>query len=187
MSITYLQIIGRLARVDGVMLGLVLGAAFGLWNLVVTVWDPLLDDSPFALLMFYGPMFAIWGFAGYRASRRTGRLVDGIRVGATVAFVTFAVFTLAVIIRVNVFLDALAERPDWENLVRRFQASGFESLRTYANYTYMTGAPFKILVASTIGAATGLVGGCFGSFVGRRGGTDIAMERVQKATRPVAR
>ncbi|PYR95544.1 MAG: hypothetical protein DMF84_00375 [Acidobacteria bacterium] len=181
------HIIGRLARVDGVMLGLVLGAAFGLWNLVVTVWNPLLDDSPLTLLMFYGPMFAIWGVAGYRASRRTGRLVDGVKVGATVAFVTFLVFNLAVILRVNLFLDALTERSDWRNLVLRFQASGFESLRTYANYAYLTGAPFKILVASVIGAGTGLVGGFVGSLGGPRGGTDITIERVGKATRPAAR
>jgi hypothetical protein len=43
------RVIGRLARVDGVMLGFVLGVAFGLWNLVFTLWKPLLD-----------PMFAIW-------------------------------------------------------------------------------------------------------------------------------
>jgi hypothetical protein len=42
------HIIERLARIEGVRLGLVLGAAFGLWNLVVTMWDPLLDDTPFA-------------------------------------------------------------------------------------------------------------------------------------------
>ena len=42
------------------ILGLLLGTAFGVWNLIVTRWDPLLEDSPIALLGFYGPMFAIW-------------------------------------------------------------------------------------------------------------------------------
>lgn len=44
-------------------------------------------------------------------------------------------------------------------LITRFQASGFESLRLYANYEYETGAPFKILVASIIGSCIGAIGG----------------------------
>ena len=148
-------------------LGLLLGAGFGLWNLIATGLDPLAEDSPVALLLFYGPMFTIWGLAGFGASRRTGRLWDAVKVGATVAFVTFVVYTFAVIVRVNLFLDAMSRRPDWQNLMVRFQASGFESLRAYANYECVTGAPFKILVASMIGAGTGLVGGLFGG-LGRR-------------------
>ena len=49
-----------LSLVDGVTLGLGLGAGFGLWNLVATRLDPLAEDTPIALLVFYGPMFAIW-------------------------------------------------------------------------------------------------------------------------------
>jgi hypothetical protein len=148
-------------------LGLLLGAGFGLWNLMATSLNPLAEDDLIPLLLFYGPMFALWGLAGFGASRRTGRLRDAIKVGAAVAFVTFVVYTFAVILRVNLFLDAMSQRPDWQNLMVRFQASGFESLRAYANYEYVTGAPFKILIASTIGAGTGLVGGFFGS-LGRR-------------------
>jgi hypothetical protein len=149
--------------VDGVRLGLVLGVFFGLWNLLASLLDPVAEDTPRALLKFYGPMFTAWGLAGFGAARRTGRILTGIKAGTTVAFVTFVVFTIAVIGRVNLFLDVTSERPDWQNLVGRFHASGFENLRTYANYVYLTGAPFKILVASTIGAVTGLVGGFFGS------------------------
>jgi hypothetical protein len=150
-----------------VLLGLILGAGFGLWNLIATRLNPLADDDLIPLLVFYGPMFTIWGIAGFGATRRTARILDAVKVGATVAFVTFVVYTLAVIVRVNLFLDAMSQRPDWQNLMERFQASGFESLRAYANYRYVTGAPFKILVASMIGAVTGLIGGFFGS-LGRR-------------------
>jgi hypothetical protein len=146
-----------------VLFGLLLGAGFGLWNLIATGVDPLAEDTPIALLVFYGPMFAIWGLAGFGAFRRTGRLLDAVKVGATVACVTFVVFDFAAIIRVNMFLDAISQRADWQNLIVRFEASGFESLRVYANYVYVTGAPFKILVASMIGAGIGLVGGFFGS------------------------
>jgi hypothetical protein len=61
-----------------VILGLVLGASFGLWDLIVTLLDPLAEDDPRALLLFYGPMFAIWGLAGFVAARRTGRIVEGV-------------------------------------------------------------------------------------------------------------
>ena len=146
-----------------VFLGLLLGAAFGLWNLIATQLNPLAEDTPIALLVFYGPMFAFWGLAGFAASRRTGRLLDGVKVGATVAFVTFLVYVLTQFVRVNLFLDTLTQRSDWQNLVARFQNSGYESLRLYVNYVGLTGASFKILVASIIGAGTGLVGGVIGT------------------------
>ena len=155
-----------------VILGLVLGAGFGIWDLIMTQLNPLSEDDPGALLLFYGPMFAIWGIAGFVAVRRGGRLLDGVKVAAIVAFVTFVVFDVAAIIRLNVFLDVLTHRSDWQNLLVRFQASGFTSLRAYANYEYITGSPFKILVATVIGSVTGLIGGLFG-WLGRR-----SMEQV---------
>lgn len=152
-------------------IGLLLGAVFGLWNYIASRLDPLAEDTPVALLMFYGPMFASWGLVGFGASRRTGRLRDGVKAGAAVAFVTFGVFILARIVVVNLLLDTLSQRSDWQNLMMvRFPASGFKSLRVYVNYEGVTGAPLKILVASTIGAVTGLIGGCFGSLVRRASG-----------------
>jgi hypothetical protein len=149
-----------------IALGLVLGAGFGLWNLIASFVDPLADDTPSALLMFYGPMFTIWGLVGFGVARRTGRVLDAVKVGAMVAFVTFAVYTLAVFLRVNLLLDTLAQRPDWQHMVTvRFPTSGFKSLRAYVNYEGVSGAPFKLLVASIIGTVTGLIGGCFGSLV----------------------
>jgi hypothetical protein len=146
-----------------VLLGLILGAGFGLWNLIASWVDPLADDTPSALLTFYGPMFTIWGLVGFGAARRTGRVSNAVQVGATVAFVTFIVYTLAVFLRVNLLLDTLSQRSDWQHMVTvRFPASGFRSLRAYVNYEGVTGAPFKILVATMIGAGTGLVGGFFG-------------------------
>jgi hypothetical protein len=152
-----------------VLLGLLLGAGFGLWNLMASARHPLAEDTPTALLLFYGPMFAAWGAAAFAASRRTGRVRDGIGAGATVAFVTFVVFDLAVMLRVNWFLDSLRGRPDWQNLMTGFEASRFESLRAYVNFRYLTGAPFKILVASVMGAVIGAGAGFLGS-VSRRPG-----------------
>ena len=148
-------------------LGLLLGVAFGLWNLISTLVDPYAEDTIPALLVFYGPMFAIWGFAGFRASRRSGRTTDAIFVGATLALVTFTVFVVARLITVNLSLDLTSQRLDWQSLMARFRASGFTSLRAYANYEYVAGAPFKVFVASLIGAAVGLVGGLCGALADR--------------------
>ncbi len=146
-------------------LGLVLGVVFGLWNLIATRLDPFAEDTIPALLVFYGPMFATCGFAGFRAFLRRGRLADAVIVGGTVAFSTFFVFVVARLVTVNLSLDVTSQRLDWQNLMRRFKASGFESLRAYANYEYVAGAPFKIFVASLIGAGMGLVGGLCGRVV----------------------
>ncbi len=142
-----------------VLSGVLLGAGFGLWNLIATNLYPLAEDTPVALLKFYGPMFVLWGLAEFRTTRRTGRVLDAVKVAAIVAFATFVVYDFAVLVRVDLFLDTISQRSDWRNLVAGFQASGSKSLRVYANQIYVTGAPFKILVASIIGAGTGLVGG----------------------------
>jgi hypothetical protein len=155
-----------LSLVHGVKLGIVVGAVFGVWNLLFTWIAPLAEDSPIALAGFYGPMFVIWGFAGFTAYRRTNRLSEAVKVGATVAFATFVVFDASAIVRVNLFLDTISQRSDWQNLVSNYQASDFESLRSYANYVYLTGAYLKILIASVIGAVSGLIGGLVGC-VGR--------------------
>src|SRR2546423_117654 len=115
---------------NAVAVGALIGAIFGVWNLVATFAAPLADDSPAALAAFYGPMMLAWGFAGFAAFRRTGRLLEAIKVGAIVGLVTFAVLQVAAFIRVNVFLDVLRYRSDWQHLVASYEASGFSSLRT---------------------------------------------------------
>jgi len=145
--------------IDAITPGLVLGLAFGVVDLVGTWLFPLVDDTPIALLAFYGPMFVGWGIAAFRAGRRSGRLADAIKVGTTIAFATFLVYIVANFVRVNVFLDTIRFRQDWLNLVRRFHASGSSSLRAFVNYDYFKVTPLKIGVASAIGAGSGLIGG----------------------------
>jgi hypothetical protein len=111
-----------------IALGALLGAIFGAWDILVTAVDPLADDTPAALFIFYGPMFTAWGLAGFAAARRSGRLTRGGKAGGIVALVTFVVFWIANLARVNLFLNAMGGRADWQNLVVRFQTSGFESL-----------------------------------------------------------
>jgi hypothetical protein len=139
--------------------GAALGAAFGIWDLIATARDPLADDSPGALLTFYGPMFAIWTLAGFIAAKRRARLTDGLKAGAIVALSTFAVYFVAIMIRVNAFLDVLPGRGDWQSLVGSFHASGFSSFRTYVNYFYLKGEPSKLAAATAIGTGMGALGG----------------------------
>jgi hypothetical protein len=142
-----------------VLSGLVLGLVFGTWNVVMSILAPLMDDTLLTLASFYGPMFTAWGVAGGIAYRRTRRLPRAALSGAIVALVTFSVLTAIVITRVNLSVDLMSQRPDWRNLVARFEESGFDSFRLYVNYVYLTGTPFKLAVATAIGGAAGLVGG----------------------------
>jgi len=145
------------------LLGIIVGMTFGAMNLLVTWLFPLADDTPNALLLFYGPMFVLWALAAFRATRRSGRFLSGVTTGMLVAFATFVVFDLMVILRVNLFLSEITGRADWRNMMWRFQASGFDSLRAFVNVDYIKGAPLKIGVASAIGACMGVVGGIIGS------------------------
>jgi len=145
------------------LLGIIVGMTFGAMNLLVTWLFPLADDTPGALLLFYGPMFVLWALAAFRATRRSGRFLSGVTTGMLVAFATFVVFDLMVILRVNLFLSDITGRADWRNMMWRFQASGFDSLRAFVNVDYIKGAPLKIGVASAIGAFMGVVGGIVGS------------------------
>jgi len=50
------------------------------WDILVTAVDPLANDTPAALLMFYGPMFTAWGLTGFAATWRSGRAVQGAKI-----------------------------------------------------------------------------------------------------------
>ena len=144
------------------LLGLIVGLVFGSVNLVFTWLDPLEDDTPGALLRFYGPMFLVWALASFRAARRSGRLSSGVTTGMAVAFATFCVFDVLVLLRVNLFLNELTGRADWQNMVMRFRASDSDSLRLFVNLDYLKGAPLKIGVTAAIGAVMGAIGGSLG-------------------------
>ena len=141
---------------------------FSVLNVISAYLAPLEDDTLSVMAAFYGPMFMAWGVAGFLASRGSERITDGIKAGTLVALATFVVLTIVVIVRVNLSLAVVSQRPDWRNLVARFESSGFSSLRTYVNYIYLTGAPFKIFVAASIGAVFGFLGGCTSLALRRR-------------------
>src|SRR5689334_13771632 len=143
-------------------LGLVVGFVFGLVDLLMTWLRPLDDDSPGALLRFYGPMSFLWIVVSYRSARRTGRFSSGVAAGFAVAFTTFSVFVVLNFLRVNLYLSDLTGRADWQSMMLRFRASGSESLRLWVNLDYLKGTPFKIACATAIGGVMGVLGGTAG-------------------------
>jgi hypothetical protein len=152
----------RTLGISPLLLGLLTGVIFGTVNLVFTGFSPLEDDSPAALIRFYGPMFLVWAFAAFRTARLSGRIWSGVTTGMLVALATFWAFEVLILVRVNVFLSDLTDRADWQNVMLRYRASGFESLRLFVNLDYVKGAPLKMGVASTVGAVMGIIGGSVG-------------------------
>jgi hypothetical protein len=150
------------------LLGFIVGLVFGAVNLLFTWLYPLADDSPGALLRFYGPMFFLWALVSFQAARRSGRLLSGITAGLIVACGTFLAFDVLILLRVNLFLTELTARADWQNIMNRFRASDVESLRLFINLDYIKGAPLKLGVSSTIGAVMGCIGGLIGVLLPRR-------------------
>jgi hypothetical protein len=144
------------------LLGLAIGSVFGCVNLIMTWRDPLEDDTPAALLRFYGPMFLLWVVVSLRAARQNGRLISGVTAGVLVALTTFIAFDVLILLRVNLFLGELTGRADWQDLVLRFHESGANNLRAFVVRDYLTGAPFKCAVSCGIGGIMGLIGGSIG-------------------------
>ena len=144
------------------LVGCAMGLVLGSWNLIAFWLNPL-DDSVAGMLIVYGPMFISWSVAGFLAARRSGRLTDAAKAGTVVAFATFAIFWIANIVRVNLFLDVLREWPGWQQtVVARYRESGFESFRSFTNYEYLMDAPLKIAVPTVIGALLASIGGLAG-------------------------
>ena len=144
------------------VIGGTIGVLFGGVNLVYSWWRPTSDDTPGALLGFYGPMFLLWALVAYRAARRRGRLLSGIAAGCVVAFGTFWTYSLFNAVRVNLFLEQLTARPDWQDMMMRFRASGEASLRSFINDDYLRGTPSKLLATEVIGTMMGTAGSVAG-------------------------
>jgi hypothetical protein len=84
-----------------------------------------------------------------------------------VAFATFCVFDLLNLVRVNLFLDELTGRADWQSMMASFRAGEWDSLRSFVTVSYIKDAPLKIGAASVIGTVMGVIGGTLGRFDSR--------------------
>ena len=141
------------------MIGVAIGALLGIMNLLDTARQPLGDDDGGTMLAWLLAVLTIWSAATVAVTWRTRRVSDAVKVGTIVGVATIVVFHTAAIVRVNLFLDAIRPREDWQNLVSRYNQSGFHSLRAYANYEYATMTPMLIALGAIAGSISGALGG----------------------------
>ena len=152
---------------QALLFGAIVGLVFGVINLLHTWLYPLADDTIGALLRFYGPMFFLWALASFWAARHTRRLLFGVATGVLVAFATFCAFDVLILVRINLFLNELTGRADWQNLMMRFRASDVDNLRLFVNLDYLRAVPLKLAVSCAIGALMGSMGGLVGQLTPR--------------------
>jgi hypothetical protein len=147
------------SRLWPLAIGLSAGASLGVLNLVATARQPFADDESGAMLLWAAAIVLVWSAASSAAAWHTRRFADAVAAGIIAGVATLLVFHAASILRVNLFLDLIRHRTDWQNLVARFNASGYGSLRTYANYEYVRMTPLIIAVGAVAGAVSGVLGG----------------------------
>ncbi len=139
----------------GVSIGLVASALM----LLDTAIEPLADDSAGGTLTIVFALMLLWVATSAAAGRPSRRFKDALIAGLLVGIATMAVIQLAAIVRVNVFLDQIRNRQDWVGLVSRFNASGAESFREYANAEYLRGTPFLLALGALTGGLCGILAG----------------------------
>jgi hypothetical protein len=148
-----------LSLVSNAKWGFALGATLGVFNLSSTFLFPLAEDTPFAVMSFFSAVLILWSLSGFAAERRTGCLLEAMKAGATVGVVSMGVFHVGVILRLNLFLNTISQREDWQGLLTRFGQSQFETLRGYANWEYLQATSIILLLGVVAGAACGVAGG----------------------------
>ena len=132
------------------LVGLGLGFVLGLANLIRTLFRPLSDDNPAATIGAALSVLVLWAAMALVATWRSQRLDRAMWFGAIEGAWTLAIFHLAAIVRVNLFLATIQYREDWHGLLVRFGDSGFHSLRMFANYQYRTGMPLVIAIERSL-------------------------------------
>jgi len=101
------------------LIGLLLGVGFSAWNWIATLLNPFAEDSLDALAIFYGPMFTLWGIAGFVAAHRTGRNQSCLRWGLARRRRSLLFSTLCFCVR------CLTRKPNgWRWSPRRYGANG---------------------------------------------------------------
>ena len=129
------------------------------WTLFSTATEPLAPDSGAGDLLWISPLLIVPIVVGFMATRRSGRIADAVRAGLLAMCVSMLIGQIETLLRVNMFLNVIQYRDDWQNLVARFHASGFSTLRAYANYEYLHDAYLVWGVGGAIGTGLSVLGG----------------------------
>ena len=148
-----------LSFVSPLVWGLLIGVVLGVWQLVDTAVEPLAEDTPRVMIGIVGTMLVSWTLASLAAALPSRRFTRALVAGIIAGVATMAVIDFTSILRVNVFLDEIRYRDDWVNLMTRFEASGSQSLRAYANWEYARGTPIVLGLGALAGGVCGAVAG----------------------------
>jgi hypothetical protein len=148
-----------LSFVSPLVWGLLIGVVLGTWQLLDTAAEPLAEDTPAAMIGIVGTMLLSWTLASMVAALPSRRFTRALVAGIIAGVATMAVIDFTSILRVNLFLDEIRYRDDWVNLMTRFEASGFQSLRAYANWEYVRGTPMVLGLGALAGGVCGAVAG----------------------------
>ncbi len=146
----------------GLALGLVLGVAVVLTNVVDPGFGYFGLDENVAMALATGALLANFAAAGFLASRATGRLVAGLRAGALAALIGVGLMMLTFLVVDNLFLDIVSQQPD---KIWGFEHSHYASMRAYVTVGQLRG--FLLLpVFAVIGATCGGIGAAARKAVG---------------------
>jgi hypothetical protein len=139
--------------------GLYMGALFlPLIVLSQAVFPSTRSDDEYGamILCVHLAIFLYYGTAGFLGVRRSGRLRDGIRIGALTALVGIGLILATFVTVDNIFLETVSQQVD---KIRGFERSHYASMRAYINWSMLEGAIFALPLSAAIGAALGGVGG----------------------------
>jgi hypothetical protein len=155
-----------LSFVSPLVWGLAIGVLLGTLQLLDTAFEPLSDDSAGVMMGILATLLMLWTLASIAAGLPSRRFRHALTAGVLAGIATMAVIDLTSILRVNIFLDQIRYRDDWTNLVVRFEASGSQSLREYANWEYVRGTPFVLGLGAIAGGISGAIAGLINGMSG---------------------
>ncbi len=139
------------------------------WNhsegrIIAALFHPLAFNSPveFALLFLF--LFLSPAVPGFLSCRRGGKLWDAITAGALAGLLIFVVTAVAGIIRMNMVLEIIRNRPEWHQALLVF--AGSRGIAARANAYYAEQVPERLLMGTAFGALIGALGGLLAKILG---------------------
>jgi len=139
----------------GLLLGSLLCVAIVATNIVYPQFDYFGMNENVAMLLSLAVLLVFFAATGFLASRPTGRIVVGTRVGALTALIGMGITMLTFVAIDNLFLAVVSKQPDkmWG-----LQHSQFTSMRTYINVSHLRGLVFVLPLFVLVGAGCGTIG-----------------------------
>jgi hypothetical protein len=114
------------------------------------------DEAGGLILAIYLATFVYYGAAGFLGVQKSLQARDGIRVGALTALLGMGLIIAMFALVDNLFLETVSQQVD---KIRGFEHSHYVSMRSYINWSLLTGAIF-------VGPFFGVIGAAFGGFGG---------------------